>query len=77
MSEGWEPFARGTFAAVVTMAVAMLLPRTMALNLLAVILGVTAGVYLGFAVLDGRARELGIEVAGIIFFAAFAVLGLH
>lgn len=37
---------------------------------------IIAGVYIGFAVNDGRAREIMIEVAHLLFFVAITLLGL-
>jgi hypothetical protein len=41
-----------------------------AFGFLEVWLGVTAGVYLGLALQDGRGRALGVEVVGVALFAA-------
>lgn len=43
----------------------------------AVVLGITAGVYLGFAALDGRPLILAVEVTGIFLFLTLALLGLR
>ncbi len=48
----------------------------MALELLVILLAVIALIYLGFALMDGRKREIMIEISGIIFFLALAILGL-
>ncbi len=63
-------------AAAATVAVAAILSRAAALEFLGLILGVTAGVYLGFALVGGRQRQAAAETAGILFFVALAVVGL-
>jgi hypothetical protein len=76
-SSRWQPFARGAAAAAATIGVSLLLGRDAALGFYAIVLGATAGVYLGFAALDGRRRELGLEIAGIVFFVLLALAGLQ
>jgi hypothetical protein len=44
---------------------------------LAILLGITAGVYLGFAVLDGRPVVLAAELAGSALFLSLTLLGLR
>lgn len=70
------PLLAALLAAVLTIGVALLLPRSAALNFLGVILGAVAGVYLGFAIRDGGRRELAIEVIGLAAFTGLAVVGL-
>ncbi len=60
----------------ITLGIAAVLSGEAALPFFAVLLGTTAGVYLGFAIDDGRLREELLEIANIIFIAALAVLGL-
>lgn len=75
---------RGWIAAVVagvtfggvTLVVPALLPRDDALGFLAILLGAIGAVYLGFVLVDGRARELRIEGAAILLFGLFATAGL-
>jgi hypothetical protein len=66
----------GAVAAAVTLLVPSLLSSRAALGFLAVWLGVTAGVYLGFALQDGRSSALGVEVVGLALFAALATIAL-
>ena len=68
--------SRGLAFAVVTLAVVWVLPRPVALDLLAVLLGVVAGVYVGFALLDGRTSAKIIEGIGLAVFLWFAMMGL-
>lgn len=72
-----RPLIAASLAALVTIFIAFVLPRDVALDFLGVILGVTAGVYLGFAIHDGRRREVGIEVIGLAIFSTLAVLGIE
>ena len=76
MTENSRAALLGTAAAAATIAAALLLSKPAAREFLGALLGVTAGVYLGFGLLDGRPRELRIEVAGILLFLGLAVLGL-
>jgi hypothetical protein len=62
----------GLGAAVLTILVGALLPLDAALAFVAVLLGVTAGVYLGFAV---RTGDAGIAVAEGLGVAVFLALG--
>src|SRR5574341_2016789 len=66
----------GAAAAVATMVIAALMPRAMALELLAAVLFAIAAVYLGYALVDGRKRELLIELANIGVTVGLALLGL-
>jgi hypothetical protein len=74
---GWIVAAiGGAVGGVVTLAVPALLTSGTAFGFLAVWLGVTAGIYLGFALQDGRSLALGIEVVGVALFAAVATAAL-
>lgn len=53
-----------------------LLPDDVAFRLLAVLVAMIAGVYLGFALVDGRVRVAAIEEVGAVLFAVVAVVAL-
>jgi hypothetical protein len=75
--QGWVAAALGgAVAGAVTLVVPVLLSSGAAFGFLAVWLGVTAGIYLGFALQDGRSSALGIEVVGVALFAALATVAL-
>jgi hypothetical protein len=75
--QGWIVAAvGGAVAGAVTLLVPSLLSSRAAFDFLAVWLGVTAGVYLGFALQDGRSSALGVEVVGLALFAALATVAL-
>jgi hypothetical protein len=59
-----------------TLVIPALLDDDAAFGFLAVLLGAIAGVYLGFALADGRVRALGTEYVGMAATAALATLGL-
>lgn len=68
-------------AAGVLLGVAALIPPALlsdadAFNLLAVLVAMISGVYLGFALVDGRLRAAAIEELGIVLFAVLAVVAL-
>ena len=69
------PVLRGALAALATLALAALLPPDLRLGLLAGLLALTAGIYLGFGLLDGRPREQAAETVVALAFLAVAVLG--
>jgi len=73
----WHPLLRGGIPAVITIAFSLMLGQAGALGFYAIVLGVTAGVYLGFAVLDGRPRVVALEIAGVLFFILLALMGLQ
>ena len=66
----------GLFGAIATIAIASLLPKTMALELLSIVFGGIAFVYFGFVLIDGRRREMFIEFGNIGLTIALALLGL-
>jgi hypothetical protein len=75
--QGWMTAALGgVVLGAVTLIVPSLLPSTEAFGFLAIWLGVTAAIYLGFALQDGRTRPLATEVAGLVLFAAVATVAL-
>ena len=53
-----------------------LIPERYAVPFLALLLAVTAAVYVGFALSDGRRKAIVAEVAGAAPFLALATLGL-
>jgi len=75
---------RGWVAAVVggvilgglTLIVPSLLSRGTAFGMLAILLGMIASVYVGFALNDGRFLVFQVEYVGIVIFATLAVLAL-
>jgi hypothetical protein len=70
----WKPILGAMALAAAVLTTAVFLPAPQALVLFAVLLGLTAGVYIGFGLADGRSWEQGIElVVGLIFFAVAAI----
>jgi hypothetical protein len=65
----------GVFA-VPALVLASLLSHDAAFGFLAILLGMIASVYLGFALQDGRVRPFQIEYVGMILFAAVATVAL-
>lgn len=59
-----------------TLIVPALLSRRAAFGLLAILLGMIASVYLGYALNDGRLRIFGIEYVGLVAFTALATVAL-
>ena len=59
-----------------TLVVPALLPPDDAFNFLAVLVAMIAGVYLGFALTDGRVRAALTEELGIVIFAIVATVAL-
>lgn len=71
---GWlMPAAVGLGLAVPTAGVAVLLDERLAFVALAVLLGMIAGAYLGFAAADGRLRTFAVESVGITVTVSLAV----
>ncbi len=74
---GWlTALGLGAVLGLVGLVLPALLPRADALAFLAVFLGMVAGVYLGFALVDGRPSIFGAEYLGLVCFGALAVSGL-
>ncbi len=74
---GWFAAAvAGALLAVGTLVIPILLEDRAAFGFLAILLGMIAAVYLGFALVDGRARTFAIEYAGIVLFAGVATIAL-
>ncbi len=70
-----NPVIRAAILAGVSIGLAWVLPPDVGLLLFAVILGGAAGVYVGFALLDGRIRAKRIETGVAVTFIGIAVLG--
>jgi hypothetical protein len=69
----WKPILGSMVLAAVVIVVSAFLAAPQALVLFAVLLGLTAGVYIGFGLADGRSWEQGIELlVGLLFFAVAA-----
>lgn len=66
----------GGVLAVPGLILASLLSHGTAFGFLAILLGMIASVYLGFALQDGRTRTFGIEYVGLIIFTAVATVSL-
>ena len=66
----------GALLGLVTLVLPAFLSDRNALAFFAVVLGVVAGVYLGFALVDGRISVFPVENAGIVAFVALGVLAL-
>lgn len=66
----------GSVGAVATIIIAILIPKSMALELLFAILVAIAFVYFGFVLMDGRAREMLFEFENIALTLTLAFLGL-
>jgi hypothetical protein len=71
-----HPLLLALILAAATVVPALVLPQTLALDLLALLLAGIAGVYVGFAIADGRGRALALEAAVALAFLAVAALGL-
>lgn len=59
-----------------TLAVVVVLPKQMGLELLALVLTFIAGIYAGFALLDARKREFAIELFGVVVTFGLAAAAL-
>jgi hypothetical protein len=66
----------GAVSAAPVLVLASLLSHDTAFGLLAILLGMIASVYLGFALQDGRIRTFQVEYAGIALFFALATVAL-
>jgi len=74
---GWlAALVAGVIFGGVTLLIPSLLARDTAFGLLAILLGMIASVYLGYALNDGRLRAFQIEYVGIVAFAALATIAL-
>ena len=74
---GWlAALAAGVILGGVTLLIPSLLARDTAFGLLAILLGMIASVYLGYALADGRLRAFQVEYVGIMAFTALATIAL-
>jgi hypothetical protein len=74
---GWlAVLALGALLGALTLVVPILLSTDHAFGFLAVLLGMIAGVYLGFALRDGRVRAFRAEYVGIVAHGALATIAL-
>lgn len=73
---GRSPARIGGLFALATLPVHLLLTQAASHHLAAVVLGVVAGIYVGFALQDGRLRVLALEASVAMLFVAAALAGL-
>jgi hypothetical protein len=74
---GWlAALVAGVIFGTVTLIIPSLLSADTAFGLLAILLGMIASVYLGYALNDGRLRTFQIEYVGMVVFAALATIAL-
>jgi hypothetical protein len=74
---GWlAALVAGVLFAGVTLIIPSLLSRDAAFGLLAILLGMIASVYLGYALADGRLRAFQVEYVGIVAFTTLATIAL-
>jgi hypothetical protein len=74
---GWlAALVAGTVLGGATLLIPSLLSRNTAFGLLAILLGMIASVYLGYALADGRLRAFQVEYVGMVIFAALATVAL-
>jgi hypothetical protein len=74
---GWlAALVAGAMFGGLTLIIPSLLPRDAAFGLLAILLGMIASVYLGYALGDGRLRAFQVEYVGMVAFAALATIAL-
>jgi hypothetical protein len=74
---GWvTALVAGALFGGVTLIIPSLLSRDTAFGLLAILLGMIASIYLGYALGDGRLRVFQVEYVGMVAFAALATIAL-
>jgi hypothetical protein len=74
---GWvSALVAGAMFGGLTLIIPTLLSRDTAFGLLAILLGMIASVYLGYALGDGRLRAFQVEYVGMVAFAALATIAL-
>jgi hypothetical protein len=74
---GWlAALAAGVIFGGATLVIPSLLAADIAFGLLAILLGMIASVYLGYALADGRLRAFQVEYVGMVVFAALATISL-
>jgi hypothetical protein len=76
-NSGWlAALVAGVIFGGATLIIPSLLARDTAFGLLAILLGMIASVYLGYALADGRLRAFQVEYVGIVAFTALATIAL-
>ena len=74
---GWlSALVAGVIFGGVSLIIPSLLAHDTAFGLLAILLGMIASVYLGYALNDGRLRTFQVEYVGMVIFAALATIAL-
>jgi hypothetical protein len=74
---GWlAALVAGVIFGAATLIIPSLLARDTAFGLLAILLGMIASVYLGYALADGRLRAFQVEYVGMVVFAGLATIAL-
>src|SRR5918995_7549021 len=74
---GWlAALVAGVIFGGATLLIPILLSRDTAFGLLAILLGMIASVYLGYALNDGRLRAFQVEYVGLLAFTALATIAL-
>ena len=71
-----HPALAGAGLSLLSLPVHLVLPEAVSIPFAAVILGLVAGIYVGFALQDGRRRILATEGLAAVAFLAFALAGL-
>ena len=71
-----HPAIAGAVLSLLSLPIHLVLPEAVSIQFAAVILGLVAGIYAGFALQDGRAHILAIEGLAALAFLAFALAGL-
>lgn len=71
-----HPYATGSLLVALTLPVHALVPHEVSVGLAAIMMGMIAGVYLGFALMDGRDKIIGLEMLVIFGFIGAAMAGL-
>lgn len=71
-----HPAMAGAVLSLLSLPFHLVLPEAVSIQFAAVILGLVAGIYAGFALQDGRAHILAIEGLVALAFLAFALAGL-
>lgn len=76
MNKYAREFIVGVVLALLTISFILMFPKQKILELLVILLAVIASIYLGFALSDGRKREIMIELSAMFFFLGLAIFGL-
>jgi len=71
-----HPAMAGAGLSLLSLPIHLVLPEAVSIPFAAVILGLVAGIYAGFALQDGRAHILSTEGLAALAFLAFALAGL-